>query len=232
MISPVTRIRTQRPVARRIQPTADSIPHPTHAGALHTEAFMRKPVFLSLLAVLAVLLVSGIAQAQTATATMTGQVTEPSGAVVANATGRLKDAATGTKQETKTSTTGAYVFPNVAPGTYDITVDQAGFAQARVTGQRVEVGRQLTVNIPLSVGAANTIVEVKTTGVELQTLNSTIGNTVNSDMLQSLPSLGRDVSSFVTMQPGVSPDGSVGGTVVDQANFMLDGGNNSNDMDG
>ena len=132
----------------------------------------------------------------------------------------------------KTSTTGAYVFPNVAPGTYDITVDQAGFAQARVTGQRVEVGRQLTVNIPLSVGAANTIVEVKTTGVELQTLNSTIGNTVNSDMLQSLPSLGRDVSSFVTMQPGVSPDGSVGGTVVDQANFMLDGGNNSNDMDG
>jgi hypothetical protein len=51
-------------------------------------------------------------------------------------------------------------------------------------------------------------------------------------MLQSLPSLGRDVSSFVTMQPGVSPDGSVGGTVVDQAVFMLDGGNNSNDMDG
>jgi hypothetical protein len=50
--------------------------------------------------------------------------------------------------------------------------------------------------------------------------------------LQSLPSLGRDTSSFVTLQPGVSPDGSVAGTTVDQSSFMLDGGNNSNDMDG
>src|SRR5438105_9896459 len=63
-------------------------------------------------------------------------------------------------------------------------------------------------------------------------MNATVGDTVSGIALQSLPSLGRDVSTFITLQPGVSPDGSVAGTVVDQSSFMLDGGNNTNDMDG
>src|SRR5205823_1250865 len=51
--------------------------------------------------------------------------------------------------------------------------------------------------------------------------------------LENLPQLGRnDVSTFVELQPGVSPDGSVAGAVVDQSSFQLDGGNNTNDMDG
>ena len=51
-------------------------------------------------------------------------------------------------------------------------------------------------------------------------------------LLQNLPSIGRDAATFVTLQPGVSPDGSVAGAVVDQSTFMLDGGQNTNDMDG
>ena len=50
--------------------------------------------------------------------------------------------------------------------------------------------------------------------------------------LDNLPGLGRDVSTFVTLQPGVAPDGSVAGANQDQNSFMLDGGNNSSDMDG
>src|SRR5439155_25842530 len=67
---------------------------------------------------------------------------------------------------------------------------------------------------------------------ELQTLNATVGNSVSGDLLQNLPSIGRDAATFVTLQPGVSPDGSVAGAVVDQSTFMLDGGQNTNDMDG
>src|SRR5689334_20932242 len=63
-------------------------------------------------------------------------------------------------------------------------------------------------------------------------MNATVGNTVSGDTLQSLPSIGRDAATFVTLQPGVSPDGSVAGAVVDQSTFMLDGGQNTNDMDG
>ena len=71
-----------------------------------------------------------------------------------------------------------------------------------------------------------------TTGVELQTNNATIGNTVTGISLQSLPSISRDTSTFLTLQPGISPNGSVAGTVVDQSTFQLDGGNNTGDMDG
>jgi hypothetical protein len=63
-------------------------------------------------------------------------------------------------------------------------------------------------------------------------MNATVGNKITGVALNSLPSLGRDVSTFITLQPGVSPDGSVAGAVVDQSSFMLDGGNNTNDMDG
>ncbi|MGA9544329.1 MAG: hypothetical protein WBQ85_12215, partial [Candidatus Sulfotelmatobacter sp.] len=69
-------------------------------------------------------------------------------------------------------------------------------------------------------------------GNELQTMNATVGNTINSVTIDNLPSLGRDVSTFVELQPGVGPDGSVGGAVLDQNYFSLDGGNNTNDMDG
>ena len=74
--------------------------------------------------------------------------------------------------------------------------------------------------------------EVQATGVELQTLNATVGNTVTGLSLDSLPSIARDTSTFLTLQAGISPDGSVAGTVVDQSSFQLDGGNNTNDMDG
>ena len=63
-------------------------------------------------------------------------------------------------------------------------------------------------------------------------MNATIGNNISGVALSSLPGLGRDVSTFVTLQPGVAPDGSVAGANQDQNTFQLDGGNNSSDMDG
>jgi len=168
----------------------------------------------------------------TSAGTIVGVVTDPSGAVITNATVTIRDTSTNQTRTTKTNQTGSYVFVNVVPGTYDIKATQTGFAEAKVLAQVVLVGSQLTVNIPMQVGASTQEIVVSVTGTELQTLNSTVGNTVSGSTLQSLPTLGRDVSSFVTLQPAVSPDGSAAGTVVDQSVFMLDGGNNSNDMDG
>lgn len=168
----------------------------------------------------------------TDTGMVVGSVTDPSGAVVPKAKVTLRGTTTGVVRTTETTDTGRFVFVNIPPGTYDVTVRQTGFAEARVSQQVVSVGRQLTLNIPLKLGAATQEVVVQASNTDLQTLNATIGNTVTSAALQNLPSLGRDVSTFATLQPGVSPDGSVAGTVSDQANFMLDGGNNSNDMDG
>src|SRR5205814_1436052 len=134
--------------------------------------------------------------------------------------------------KTTTNSAGHYTFSNVSPGSYDIRISKQGFQTAFVRDQRVEIGRTLTEDINLPVGSVTQEITVETTGTELQTMNATVGNTVNGVALDSLPSLGRDVSTFVTLQPGVGPDGSVAGTVVDQASFQLDGGNNTNDMDG
>ena len=63
-------------------------------------------------------------------------------------------------------------------------------------------------------------------------MNATVGNTVSGTALESLPSISRDAATFATLQPGVAPDGSVAGAVMDQNSFTLDGGQNTNDMDG
>src|SRR2546423_9204156 len=165
------------------------------------------------------------------TGTVAGVVSDSTGAVVADAAITLTDKATNTPRKTTSNETGQYIFPNVPPGTYELTVNKSGF-RATKTLITVNVSTTAKVDIKLEVGSVSETVEVTATNSELQTLNATVGNTISGDLLQNLPSIGRDAATFVTPQPGVSPDGSVAGAVVDQSTFMLDGGQNTNDMDG
>jgi hypothetical protein len=167
-----------------------------------------------------------------ASGTVSGIVNDPSNAVVAGATITLTDISTNIPRAANSNASGRYFFADVTPGTYTLTVSKAGFATTKTDNQIVQVGVNLTVNLSLQVGGANVVVEVSAVGNELQTMNATVGNTINSVTIDNLPSLGRDVSTFVELQPGVGPDGSVGGAVLDQNYFSLDGGNNTNDMDG
>ena len=164
--------------------------------------------------------------------TVSGIVTDPSNAVVAGAAITLTDTATNISRVANSNASGRYFFADVTPGNYSLTIAKAGFATTKTDNQVVQVGVNLTVNLALQVGGANVVVEVSAVGNELQTMNATVGNTINSVTIDNLPSLGRDVSTFVELQPGVGPDGSVGGAVLDQNYFSLDGGNNTNDMDG
>src|SRR5215472_13478295 len=222
------------------QETSSQTPSLTREGCKYTPHPMRRSAALAAIAQISTVLillfvVSALTMfAQTAgSGTIIGTVTDQSGAVVPDATVTITDKATNTATRTTTNSAGHYVFANVNPGTYDIKITKQGFQTVLVQGQGVEVGRSLTEDVRLTVGAVTQEITVETTGTELQTLNSTVGNTVTGVALDSLPQLGRnDVSTFVTLQPGVSPDGSVAGAVVDQSTFMLDGGQNSNDMDG
>jgi hypothetical protein len=167
----------------------------------------------------------------TNTGTVAGTVTDATNAVVNSVAVTLTDTATKTSRAASTNDSGRYIFVDVAPGTYDLTVGKQGFStsKAEIT---VQVGAATNANMTLQVGGSNVVVEVTAVGNELQTMNATVGNTITSAALDALPSIGRDVSTFVELQPGVTPEGSVAGTVNDQSYFSLDGGNNSNDMDG
>src|SRR5277367_6842406 len=168
----------------------------------------------------------------TSMGTMTGVVTDQSSAVLPGAAVTITDKTTGSTQTTTTNNAGRYVFVNLRSGTYEITVTKTGFSKVTIPGDVIEIGMVSTNNVTLKVGSESQTVEVEASGVELQTLNATVGNTVNGLALESLPTLARDTSTFLTLQPAISPDGSVAGAVVDQSSFQLDGGENTNDMDG
>jgi hypothetical protein len=166
------------------------------------------------------------------TGTVVGSVTDQSGAVIPGANITLSDVTTKVARTTVSNGTGQYVFIDVPPGKYNITAGRSGFEVTKVTSQVVQVGEQSTVNIKLRVGNETQTIEVTAEGVELQTLSATVGSTINEEAIDALPSLLHDAGTFTELQPGVSPDGSVAGAVVDQSTFMLDGGQNTNDMDG
>src|SRR5213079_1457977 len=75
----------------------------------------------------------------TSTGTVSGQVTDRQTAVIVGAEVLLRDLSTNTTQKTQTNEVGRYIFLNVAPGTYDLTVSKSGFSQAKLSGQAVQV---------------------------------------------------------------------------------------------
>ena len=197
----------------------------------------RLSIFLGLVVCVGVLctVLASSAHAQTASSgSITGLVADPQGSSVPGADVTLTDMATNGKQTTSTNDSGRYNFPVVSSGNYDITVTKTGFKTAKLAQQKVSIGLVLTVNVTMEVGSLTETVIVTTSplGSELQTANATIGNTINLKQLELLPNLGRDATSLLGLQPGVTPRGDISGSYMDQNTFTVDGGNNTDDMAG
>jgi len=192
-----------------------------------------KRVVLVLGVMFSLLCVTPALLAQGNTGTISGTVSDSSGAVVAAAKVDLTDAASGSVRSTTTSDKGFYVFPYVNPGAYSVTITKEGFRKSVISGQVVEVGLQLTVNAALEVGAVSSTVEVTyTAGAELQTMDATVGATLSGATLVNLPNTSRDASTLAVLQPGQNINGNVGGNASDQNSFQLDGGYATDDMSG
>ncbi|MGN6592951.1 MAG: carboxypeptidase regulatory-like domain-containing protein [Terriglobales bacterium] len=168
----------------------------------------------------------------TTSGTVSGQVTDAQGKAIVGAVVLLTNDATNAATPAVTNAAGRYVFVNLQPGNYSLDIKKDGFKEATLKAQAVTVGKTLTLNIPMQVGEATQTVEVTATGAELQTMNATVGQTVTGEAIAKLPGLNRDANSLTMLQPNTNPDGGVGGADSDQNSFTLDGGVNSNDMDG
>src|SRR5438552_3080903 len=167
------------------------------------------------------------------TGVVTGQVVDPQDKFVVGAAVTLTDVSTGSARTTQTNDVGRYVFTQVPPGTYNVSVTKEGFSQTRISDQSVAVGLTLTVNVQLKVGTSSQTVEVTyTPGAELQTMNSTMGTTIDGNSVLLLPNIGREAAALATLQPAVTPNGYTAGAVNDQNTYQLDGGNISDDMAG
>ncbi len=197
---------------------------------------MKRASLVLALGILAgVCLSASVVKAQTASSgSVTGQVSDPQGAIVPGAEVTLTETATKSSQTTTTNDAGRYNFPVVNPGTYDLLVSRQGFKIAKFSNQKVSIGAVLTINVSMEVGALTETVVVTSApvGTELQTANATVGTTINLKEMELLPNLGRDATTLMALQPGVTPSGQVAGAVGDQNSFSIDGGQNSDDMSG
>ncbi|MGA2578766.1 MAG: carboxypeptidase regulatory-like domain-containing protein [Bryobacteraceae bacterium] len=197
--------------------------------------------FAFLLALLIPALVMG--QNATGAGTVTGRVTDATGAIVTDATVTLTDTETGITNATASNNSGIYIFEQVKPGIYTVEASKPGFRKSVVAKQEVTPAAALTLNFALEVGAVTETVQVQASAeAELQTLNSTMGSDMGGATIMNLPTINRDVAGLVFLQATSSPtfngaegnitSGQIAGNPSDQNTYLLDGGNNTDDMDG
>ena len=183
----------------------------------------------TLLCALAFVTANLCAQTST-TGTVTGTVTDSSGGLAPNADVQLVNRETGATASQKTNASGGYSFPNVSTGTYRLTVKMAGFRAATIDNLAVEVNKSISVPVQLEVGRETEIVEVTATvAAQLQTQDSVIGNTVSTDAILRLPTLQRNATELMGLQPATASTGGNGimmraaGAIDDQNTVTVDG---------
>jgi hypothetical protein len=151
-------------------------------------------------------------------------VTDKTGAALAGAEVELSDKATNKVTKVTANDNGRYIFPSVLPGHYTLSSAKEGFRKTSVAGVKVEAPKSYTINISLDAGEAAQTVEVTATArAELQTGDSTVGNTLSGRFLAQAPALTRQANEFIRYQPLVTPDGAIAGARQDQSAFFLDG---------
>jgi len=183
-------------------------------------------LFAKIPPVLFVLLVSNWLNAQN-TASITGVVTDPSGAVIPGVHVDLRNSQTDAMYKTVTNSVGSYSFNGVKPGPgYEIVFTHDGFNPYAVSDIYMNVDATRTQDAQLSLGRAVETEEVSAASenVSLNTTDATIGNSFQVQMLNNLPVENRDSpSALFYQQPGVTVFGSVTGARADQTNITLDG---------
>ena len=170
--------------------------------------------------------------AQTFRGAINGTVTDPSGAVVAGATVKAANTATGIVLSTVSTSGGAFAFQDIPTGVYKITVTASGFSTSTVDKVNVVAGTVYTLPVQLKVGQSATVVEVSAAELTVDTTTVTQSDTIPSANLQQIPLNGRDFSQLIAVAPGyggysVGGFGSLNGTRANQVNWQVDGTDNN-----
>ena len=210
-------------------------------------AIRRATVVVQACVIAVLILASCTLHAQIAgTGAIQGTVADSSGAVIPNATVTLTNRATQVQRVAHADKSGAFLFPNIEVGTYDISATAQGFDTYVQTGIVLEVGSNIAVNPSLAVGKADTKVEVHAEGLALQTEDTSFKQTIDQQDVQEMPLNGRQMTALITLSGGSSPapggdftgskysyqtiSVSVAGGMGNTTEWKLDGGDNNEYM--
>jgi hypothetical protein len=162
------------------------------------------------------------ASAQTVTGSITGVVTDPSGAVVVGAAVTAENTATAVKTSAKTNAAGVYTIRFLPIGTYTLLINATGFAAENIAPFPLEIDQTAKFDVSLRI-AGSTVVEVKESFHPiLNTTDATLGNTLSTNEIENIPLNGRNFSSLTLFQPGAvdtDPTGMTGNNAIERSTY-------------
>ncbi len=166
--------------------------------------------------------------AQTGLTSISGNVADQQGKVVAGATVKISNAEKGFSKTAISTSDGNYSFTSLQPGVYRVEVEAQGFKKYQ-TDVKGLVDTPTNVNAVLEIGSVNEVVTVSSNSAEslVNTQDASVGTTFVSQQVTQLPTEARNILSLLTLQPGVTRQGYVAGVRNDQSNITLDGADNN-----
>src|SRR5262245_47611788 len=182
------------------------------------------------------------ATTQQGTAEIRGRVLDQSGAALPGATVVVRNQASGIFRQGVSTSDGSYFLPGVTPGVYELTAEMSGFKKYARKDVRLEVGKTATLDVSLEVGGMTEQLTVSAEAPIVDVTSKEVGGNITERDLISLPSVNRNFIGFVGLLPGVVPSistesfgsdsVSVNGQDARNNNYLLDGGNNNDDVIG
>jgi hypothetical protein len=160
------------------------------------------PLFFAVLLVLSSACVSH-AQTQV-NGTITGVITDTSGAAVPGAKVTATDTENKTSQTTTTTNLGVYLFNDMTPATYALSAEKQGFKTCATQGLVLDPAVTRTFNCTLQPGTISETIEVTAGALQVETQTTQINSVINSSQIQQLPDNGRNFANFLALQPGVA----------------------------
>ncbi len=165
------------------------------------------------------------------TTALNGVVTDPTGAVIPNASITIVNTQTGAERSDVSDSQGRFTIPQLPPGTYKLTAKASGFNEVTINSIELLVNQTAMQMIKFEkVGSTATTVQVEAASTMINTVDASLGNVITSQAIVELPSFARNVANLLTFQPGVAffggtddRNGAVNGGRSDQSNITLDG---------
>ncbi|MGH9310533.1 MAG: carboxypeptidase regulatory-like domain-containing protein, partial [Vicinamibacterales bacterium] len=192
--------------------------------------------------VLAILLAGTPVAAQQGTTEIRGRVQDPQGAVLPGVTVTVRNQDTGMFRELVSNADGTYFASGLVPGRYEITAELQGFKKFTRRDVQLELGKTATIDVPLEVGSLSETVNVSAESPLVDVTSKEIGGNITTRELVELPTINGNFVGFVGLLPGIVPTIStesfgsdsiaVNGQDPRNNNYMLDGGNNNDDVIG
>src|SRR4051795_9664065 len=195
-----------------------------------------------LIGLLIALSVTSVSSAQQGTTELRGRVVDTQGAVLPGVSVVMRYQATGKVSETVRGSDGALPASGIVPGTYEVTAELQGFKKFNRKDLLLEVGKTASIDVKMEVGSLEETVTVSAESPLVDVTSKEIGGNITNQTLVQLPSVNGNFVGFVGLLPGIVPSIStesfgsdsisVNGQDPRNNNYMLDGGNNNDDVIG